>query len=167
MIIIVSRWILFKDYWKSTFRWTVSQLLPAALIRNSCHVLPMLKRKIWIWRTVSIRMVLKKRWIYKKYFVCVDHCCNSVRFLLFNLKSAVQELRTIVGRLENRINDLEQAPVPYLAICPAKPSGANQAMPEPSGTVEGDEDVDLFGSDSEVSGFNHYATHSQLFTIIK
>jgi len=59
-----------------------------------------------------------------------------------NLKNTVQELKTIIGKLEGRVNALE-TPAPYLAVCPAKPEPAKvEAKAD-------DDDVDLFGSDDE------------------
>lgn len=43
---------------------------------------------------------------------------------------------------------LEQR-VPYIAICPAAPESNEEQVPEKND--EDDEDVDLFGSDSEAS----------------
>jgi len=63
-----------------------------------------------------------------------------------NLKNTVQELKTIIGKLESRVNALE-TPAPYLAICPAKPEAAPKSEAKPE--ADGDDDVDLFGSDDE------------------
>lgn len=45
------------------------------------------------------------------------------------------------------MTSLEQR-IPYIAICPQKPENFEERKPEKD---EDDEDVDLFGSDSEAS----------------
>lgn len=45
------------------------------------------------------------------------------------------------------MTSLEQR-IPYIAICPAKPENVEEQVSEKD---EDDEDVDLFGSDSEAS----------------
>lgn len=69
-----------------------------------------------------------------------------------------QELKNLVTKLESRVNDLEIKAAPYfgqvpnLQICPQKPeSPKEKAAPKEE---EEDDDVDLFGSDSEASSVN-------------
>ncbi|KAK2579652.1 hypothetical protein KPH14_011577 [Odynerus spinipes] len=66
-----------------------------------------------------------------------------------DLRNVVQELRNIIEKLEKRVKVLEEGKTPLLPpiqICPAKPN----TVPEKVSTKEDDdEDVDLFGSDSE------------------
>jgi len=57
------------------------------------------------------------------------------------LRSSVQELRGIVKQLETKLANNSW---PSLQICPAKPADAPSAAPKAD-----DDDVDLFGSDSE------------------
>ncbi|KAF7406072.1 hypothetical protein HZH68_005441 [Vespula germanica] len=63
-----------------------------------------------------------------------------------DLRNVVQELRYIIEKLEKRVKVLEEEkPYPVLQICPAKPdTGLEKASDK-----EDDEDIDLFGSDSE------------------
>ncbi|XP_014616251.1 PREDICTED: probable elongation factor 1-delta isoform X1 [Polistes canadensis] len=65
-----------------------------------------------------------------------------------DLRNVVQELRHIIEKLEKRVNVLEEEKpsLPPLQICPAKPS---EMIEKPSPKEEDDEDLDLFGSDSE------------------
>ncbi|XP_015180125.1 PREDICTED: probable elongation factor 1-delta isoform X3 [Polistes dominula] len=65
-----------------------------------------------------------------------------------DLRNVVQELRHIIEKLEKRVNILEEEKpsLPPLQICPAKPSAM---IEKPSPKEEDDEDLDLFGSDSE------------------
>lgn len=60
--------------------------------------------------------------------------------------SVVGELKSIVVQLDKRVLELEGTQ-PQVAICPAKPS-AKKPAPE----AQEEDDVDLFGSDSEASG---------------
>ncbi|XP_033232135.1 probable elongation factor 1-delta isoform X1 [Belonocnema kinseyi] len=60
------------------------------------------------------------------------------------LKNIVGELKSIVVQLDKRVLELE-ATKPQIAICPAKPS---EKKPVPA-QAEEEDDVDLFGSDSE------------------
>ncbi|XP_032669667.1 probable elongation factor 1-delta isoform X3 [Odontomachus brunneus] len=62
-----------------------------------------------------------------------------------DLQGVVQDLEAVLDKLEKRVTSLEQR-IPYIAICPAKPESVEEQMPEKD---EDDEDVDLFGSDSE------------------
>nr|XP_034186131.1 probable elongation factor 1-delta isoform X4 [Osmia lignaria] len=66
--------------------------------------------------------------------------------------SLVQSLKNIIDKLDERVKALEDkvsllytAP-PTLAVCPAKPEPATKQTQE---KADDDEDVDLFGSDSE------------------
>lgn len=63
-----------------------------------------------------------------------------------DLRNVVQELRYIIEKLEKRVKVLEEEKTyPVLQICPAKPdTGLEKASDK-----EDDEDIDLFGSDSE------------------
>ncbi|XP_011151561.1 probable elongation factor 1-delta isoform X2 [Harpegnathos saltator] len=62
-----------------------------------------------------------------------------------DLQDVVQDLEAVLDKLEKRVTSLEQR-IPYLAICPAKPASVEEKAPEKD---EDNEDVDLFGSDSE------------------
>ncbi|XP_008205725.1 probable elongation factor 1-delta isoform X2 [Nasonia vitripennis] len=69
-----------------------------------------------------------------------------------DLRNIVQELKNVVTKLDSRVKDLEIKAAPYLGqvpnlqICPQKPeSPKEKAAPK----EEEDDDVDLFGSDSE------------------
>jgi len=54
----------------------------------------------------------------------------------------------IIDTLEQRVKNLEERELPYLAICPAKPKEPEQGK-QSKEKDDDDEDVDLFGSDSE------------------
>uniref|UniRef100_A0A0C9RA11 Eef1d protein n=1 Tax=Fopius arisanus TaxID=64838 RepID=A0A0C9RA11_9HYME len=58
-----------------------------------------------------------------------------------DLRNTVAELRALIEKLDLKVNSA--VPEPYIAICPAKP----QEVEAPG---EDDNEVDLFGSDSEV-----------------
>ena len=58
--------------------------------------------------------------------------------------SVTNDLKNLVIKLENRVSQLEKGgakPAPAVAAVPAKPAAAP--------TDDGEDDVDLFGSDSE------------------
>ncbi|XP_046737191.1 probable elongation factor 1-delta isoform X3 [Diprion similis] len=67
------------------------------------------------------------------------------------LKNIVAELKSIVGRLDERVKILEDRPPGIdpmrIAICPAKPP--SPTPPKPTAKDDDDDDVDLFGSESE------------------
>ncbi|CAK9833855.1 Probable elongation factor 1-delta [Anthophora retusa] len=72
--------------------------------------------------------------------------------LLEGLKSVVEKLEERVKALEDKIDPLLS--VAPIAVCPAKPEPACPVKPEPASKpanekTNDDEDVDLFGSDSE------------------
>lgn len=59
-------------------------------------------------------------------------------------------MRFIIEKLEKRVKVLEEEKPfshPHLAVCPAKPDKLEKA----SDKEDDDEDIDLFGSDSEAS----------------
>lgn len=85
----------------------------------------------------------------------VSHSNPDIVSLLANLekenqdlRNVVQELKEMTEMLEKRVNDLEQGKtlsMPPIQICPSKPT----TVPESTPAKEDDEDIDLFGSDSE------------------
>uniref|UniRef100_A0A6M2DTF3 Putative elongation factor 1 beta/delta chain n=1 Tax=Xenopsylla cheopis TaxID=163159 RepID=A0A6M2DTF3_XENCH len=58
------------------------------------------------------------------------------------LRAEVNELRITLDSLLSRVNSLRISEPPFLAVCPAKPA-------TPVKVEDDDDDVDLFGSDSE------------------
>ncbi|XP_047348351.1 probable elongation factor 1-delta isoform X2 [Vespa velutina] len=65
-----------------------------------------------------------------------------------DLRNVVQELRYIIEKLEKRVEVLEGEQIlscPVLAVCPAKPEKLENTLNK----EDDDEDIDLFGSDSE------------------
>ncbi|XP_011687586.1 PREDICTED: probable elongation factor 1-delta isoform X3 [Wasmannia auropunctata] len=74
-----------------------------------------------------------------------------MRHILQSLKNDIAQLTQQVksiGSLERRVEMLEQR-LPYIAICPAKPEGSVQEQKQSKEKCDDDEDIDLFGSDSE------------------
>ncbi|XP_014477055.1 PREDICTED: probable elongation factor 1-delta isoform X2 [Dinoponera quadriceps] len=63
------------------------------------------------------------------------------------LQDVVQDLEAILDKLEKRVTSLEQR-IPYIAICPARPESVGEQVEQQPEKNEDDE-VDLFGSDSE------------------
>lgn len=86
--------------------------------------------------------------------VGVSHSNPDIVSLLANLekenqdlRNVVQELKEITEMLEKRVNDLERGKtlsMPHVQICPSKPTTVRESKAK-----EDDEDIDLFGSDSE------------------
>ena len=71
---------------------------------------------------------------------------SLVKFVQLNIYlTVIGELKSIVVQLDKRVQELEKTK-PHLAICPAKSSDEKEA-PKAE-----EDDVDLFGSDSEASG---------------
>lgn len=81
--------------------------------------------------------------LYFFYSISLKHGCKSSVPIAFFI-IGVQELKSIVKQLETTLANNSW---PSLQICPAKP-----ADPAPAAKADdGDDDVDLFGSDSEVN----------------
>lgn len=109
--------------------------------------------------------VAKARQHIKQSLQCVDsiatiagspnqECVSRVAVLEKenqDLKNIVAELKTIVSRLDERVKTLEDRPLGIdpmrFAICPAKPPSPAPTKEAPK--ADEDDDVDLFGSDSE------------------
>lgn len=68
-------------------------------------------------------------------------------------QTVVAELKNVVGRLDERVKILENRPLNFdpmrIAICPAKPPSPVPTKAAPKANDD-DDDVDLFGSESEV-----------------
>ncbi|CAL7939815.1 unnamed protein product [Xylocopa violacea] len=102
--------------------------------------------------------VAKARQHIKQSLQCMDDIAAVASLITPNENkkdilncSAFQELKNIVEKLEERVTALENKIDPLLAdakvaVCPAKPEPAAKPAQE---KADGDEDVDLFGSDSE------------------
>ncbi|XP_011309604.1 probable elongation factor 1-delta isoform X2 [Fopius arisanus] len=98
--------------------------------------------------------VAKARQHIKKGLQCVNNIAADVNVSLqdlparvaklekdnHDLRNTVAELRALIEKLDLKVNSA--VPEPYIAICPAKP----QEVEAPG---EDDNEVDLFGSDSE------------------
>lgn len=64
-------------------------------------------------------------------------------FKIFLIKFLdIADLEAAIKKLEITVNGKSSAPEPHLAVCPAKPASA---------AADDDDDLDLFGADSEVS----------------
>lgn len=81
---------------------------------------------------------------------------SSIEITIFKSSSTVfQELQNAIKSLEERVKALEDkvhplvSAVPPVAVCPPKPQPGSKPAQE---KADDDEDVDLFGSDSEASG---------------
>jgi len=72
---------------------------------------------------------------------------NTIQDLKSTIDHLVQHVK-IIDTLEQRVKNLEERELPYLAICPAKPKEPEQGK-QSKEKDDDDEDVDLFGSDSE------------------
>ncbi|XP_011879834.1 PREDICTED: probable elongation factor 1-delta isoform X2 [Vollenhovia emeryi] len=70
----------------------------------------------------------------------------TLRSIIEDLQSTIDKLVNVVETLGGRVASLE-ARVPYIAVCPAKPEGPKHEQKQSK--EKDDEDVDLFGSDSE------------------
>ncbi|XP_076763495.1 elongation factor 1-delta isoform X1 [Xylocopa sonorina] len=98
--------------------------------------------------------VAKARQHIKQSLQCMDDIAAVASLMSPNenkkdilSSSAFQELKGIVEKLEERVTALENKIDPLLsAICPAKPEPTAKPAEE---NADGDDDVDLFGSDSE------------------
>ncbi|XP_006561841.1 probable elongation factor 1-delta isoform X3 [Apis laboriosa] len=102
--------------------------------------------------------VAKARQHIKQSLQCMDDIAAVAGFATPNenkkdiLDSSVfQELKNTVEKLEERVKALEIkirtfVPADPIAVCPAKPQPASKPTQE---KADDDEDVDLFGSDSE------------------
>lgn len=107
--------------------------------------------------------IAKTRQHIKQSLQCVDNIAVAAGVVPPNAAVyqdvAIQNLQEVIQKLEARVTALEERcdSLPYLAICPAAPPGYTGPdddieIPKESSTTDEkveDQDVDLFGSDSE------------------